>query len=59
MLNSLELQAVTVADSAGARGLQVEERITGAGVDSLVLTQVETEESPQGGAAGRQQESVG
>ena len=50
---------MTVADSAGARGLQVEERITGAGVDSLVLTQVETKESPQGGAAGRQQESVG
>ena len=55
-LDSLELQTVAVADSAGPPGLQVEQRVAGAGLGWLgltqVLTQVETEESPEGGAGG-------
>ena len=48
-LDSLELQTVAVADSAGPPGLQVELGWLGL---TQVLTQVQTEESPEGGAGG-------
>ena len=59
-LDSLELQTVAVADSAGPPGLQVEQRLAWAGLGlTQVLTQVQTEESPEGGAGGWHQEPVG
>ena len=33
VFDSLVLQAVAAADSAGARGLQMEQRVAGAGLD--------------------------
>ena len=66
MIDSLKLQAVAAADGAGASGLQLEERGAGAEVLAwlawlapLVLTQVQAEKAPEGGAGGRHQEPVG
>ena len=45
-------------DRAGPRSLQVEQRVTGAGLDGLVLTEVQTEDPPEGGAGSRHQDPV-
>ena len=52
---------MAVTDSAGPRRLQVEQRVGGAGLaglDCLVLTEVQTEDPPEGGADSRHQDPV-
>ena len=61
MFDSLVLETLTGADSGGARGGQLEERLAGAGqgwLVLLVLPQVQTEEGPEGGAGGRHHHPV-
>ena len=48
---------MTVTDSAGA-GLQMEKRVAVAGLDWLVLAEVQTEDSSESGTASSQQEPV-
>ena len=57
-VDSLVLQAVARTDRAGPRSLQVKQRVTGAGLDGLVLTELQTEDPPEGGAGSRHQDPV-